>query len=188
MTVRTNVTAPHSRRSTAQFTSRRFYLDPDWAIRPDSFRPPPRVPLPTSTMRCVWRRGFRGGAISKAASLPRSARDISPHPRLEIVIQTLPSGRIHSGRHPASSFHSPPGDVCGGAGSAGKQSVRPHPCRAPRATSVLTRALKIVVAGCAFLFLLLALVQEPDEVLRPRERFPTLREEVLDRIWRSGCW
>src|SRR5207245_10339426 len=48
-------------------------------------------------------------------------------------------------------------------------------------TSVLTRALKIVVAGCAFLFLLLALVQEPDEVLRPRERFPTLREEVLDQ-------
>src|SRR5438067_9841553 len=48
-------------------------------------------------------------------------------------------------------------------------------------TSLLTRALKIVVAGCAFLFHLLALVQEPDEVLRPRERFPTLREEVLDQ-------
>src|SRR5256885_6340260 len=33
----------------------------------------------------------------------------------------------------------------------------------------------------AFLFLLLALVQESDEVLRPRERFPTFREEVLNQ-------
>src|SRR5438552_19180537 len=81
MTVRTNVTAPHSRRSTAQFTSRRFYLDPDVAIRPDSFRPPPRVP-----------------------------------------------------------YQPPPCVACGGGGSAGEQSVRPHPCRAPRATSALTRA------------------------------------------------
>src|SRR5205814_5643277 len=114
-------------------------------------------------------------------SPPRHAPDSRPHPRLEILIHPLPPGRIHSGLHPAASVHAPPGDVGGGARSAGEQSIRPHPCRAPRATSVLTRALKIVVAGCAFLFLLLALVQEPDEVLRPRERFPTLREEVLDQ-------
>src|SRR5437660_948457 len=44
------------------------------------------------------------------------------------------------------------------------------------------RRLEVVVAGAAaFLFLLLALVQEPDEVLRPREGFPTFREEVLDQ-------
>src|SRR5215467_4972843 len=44
------------------------------------------------------------------------------------------------------------------------------------------RRLEVVVGGVeAFLFLLLALVQESDEVLRPRERLPTLREEVLDQ-------
>src|SRR5690242_21861540 len=44
------------------------------------------------------------------------------------------------------------------------------------------RRLEIVVVRVqAFLFLLLALVQESDEVLRPRERFPTLREEVLNQ-------
>src|SRR2546426_12260706 len=110
MTVSTNVTAPHSRRSTAQFTSGKFYRDPSVAIRPDSFRPPPDVLSPTVSRRRVWEVG-------------------------------VPRGK----------------------------------------TSVLTRALEIVVGGGAFLFLLLALVQESDEVLRPRERFPTLREEVLDQ-------
>jgi len=32
MTVSTNVTAPHSRRSTAQFTSRKFYRPPEIAV------------------------------------------------------------------------------------------------------------------------------------------------------------
>jgi hypothetical protein len=43
--------------------------------------------------------------------------------------------------------------------------------------------LVVVVAGAglAFLFLLLALVQEADEVLRPREGLPALREKVLDQ-------
>src|SRR2546421_10091389 len=55
-----------------------------------------------------------------------------------------------------------------------------------RSTSQFTKAkfyrrLKVVVVGEAFLFLLLALVQESDEVLRPRERLPTLREEVLNQ-------
>src|SRR4030088_1908431 len=44
------------------------------------------------------------------------------------------------------------------------------------------RRSEIVLAGgAAFLFLLLALVQEPDEVLRTREGFPTFRKEVLDQ-------
>src|SRR5213593_2834500 len=98
MTVSTKVTAPHSRRRTAQFTSRKFYREPGVAIRPDSFRRSPDVPPPTAARRRVWRRGFRGEAISKG-----------------------------------------------------------HPYRALRATSVLTRALEIVVARAgAFLFLLLA--------------------------------
>src|SRR5690349_16880877 len=41
--------------------------------------------------------------------------------------------------------------------------------------------LEVVVGVEAFLFLLLALVQESDEVLGPRERLPTLREEVLNQ-------
>src|SRR5438477_6924521 len=56
-----------------------------------------------------------------------------------------------------------------------------------RSTSQFTKrrfylGLVVVVVGVQrFLFLLLALVQESDEVLRPRERFPTLREEVLNQ-------
>src|SRR5260370_30337261 len=43
--------------------------------------------------------------------------------------------------------------------------------------------LVVVVAGAraAFLFLLLALVQQADEVLRPCESLPALREKVLDQ-------
>src|SRR5438874_12711976 len=40
-------------------------------------------------------------------------------------------------------------------------------------------ALVVFVGRGAFLFLLLALVHDPDEVLRPRERLPTLRAEVF---------
>src|SRR6266568_5048199 len=44
------------------------------------------------------------------------------------------------------------------------------------------RLVVVVAAGVEpFLFLLLALVQESDEVLRPGERLPTLREEVLNQ-------
>src|ERR1700680_349395 len=49
----------------------------------------------------------------------------------------------------------------------------------PAATSA---TLVIVVgSGCAFLFLLLALVQEADEILGARECLPALREKVLDQ-------
>src|SRR6266566_2248506 len=60
----------------------------------------------------------------------------------------------------------------------------PHSRRTtPQFTSAeFYKRLIIVVAGVEpFLFLLLALVQESDEVLRPRERLPTLREEVLNQ-------
>src|SRR6202049_2386820 len=39
----------------------------------------------------------------------------------------------------------------------------------------------VVGSGCAFLFLLLALVQEADEILGAREGLPALREKVLDQ-------
>src|SRR5439155_5822257 len=42
---------------------------PDVAIRPDSFRPPPRVLFPFATGRCVWRRGFRGGGHPSSPAL-----------------------------------------------------------------------------------------------------------------------
>src|SRR6267378_1744232 len=64
------------------------------------------------------------------------------------------------------------------------KDTAPHSRRStPQFTSrKFYRRLVVVVARAdAFLFLLLALVQESDEVLRPRERLPTLREEVLDQ-------
>src|SRR2546427_2463175 len=100
MTVSTNVTAPHSRRSTAQFTSGKFYLDPSVAIRPDSFRPPPDVLSPTASRRPVWEVGVPRGRTSV---LTRA---------LEIVTQASPSGRIHSGRHQTSYLQPPPGVLC----------------------------------------------------------------------------
>src|SRR5207302_2541908 len=60
-----------------------------------------------------------------------------------------------------------------------EREILPRPTR--RHQAGFTRALVIVVGSGAFFFLLLALVQESDEVLRPRERFPTLRKEVLDQ-------
>src|SRR4029077_3513352 len=65
-----------------------------------------------------------------------------------------------------------------------RTKVTPPPSR--RRTAQFTsaefyRGLVVVVARAreAFLFLLLALVQEADEVLRTSERLPALREKVL---------
>src|SRR2546425_11970058 len=101
MTVSTTVPAPHPRRSTAQFTSGKFYRDPSVAIRPDSFRPPPDVLSPTASRRRVWEVGVPRGRTSV---LTRA---------LEIVTQASPSGRLHSGRHQTSYLQPPPGVVCG---------------------------------------------------------------------------
>src|ERR1700686_5379381 len=61
----------------------------------------------------------------------------------------------------------------------------PHSfCRTDQFTSAeFYRGLIVVVARGrhAFLFLLLALVQEADEILRASERLPALREKVLDQ-------
>src|SRR5579859_2716299 len=48
------------------------------------------------------------------------------------------------------------------------------------------RSEVVFARGRAFLFLLLALVQEADEVLGTRERLPALRKEVLDQDLPAG--
>src|SRR5207244_487875 len=60
---------------------------------------------------------------------------------------------------------------------------RPPPSTPQFTTRECSQGLEVVVCRSSrlFLFLLLALVQESDEVLRPRECFPTLREEVLNQ-------